>query len=138
MGGARRWATGLLAGALLLAVLAPWYLVHSRPSLAVYLLHPSVFIVQGLPYAVAAALWLPRWRWGGDIACLVAAALVGVLSLVLYVPVLWAPGQWGGDMIALGFLAMSGATTALVLVASALIAVALWLQRKRSPARATD
>ena len=132
MSGVRRWTAGLLTGALVLAVATPSYLVYSRPSVAGYLLHPSVFAFQALPYGVAAVLWVPSWSWRSDKASVILAALLVATSLVAYIPVLWAPGQWGGDMIAVGFLAMSGALTGGVLALSALTALAFWLQRKRA------
>lgn len=133
MGSTRRWTAGLLTGAFLLAVSTPSYLAYSRPSLAVYLLHPSIFMLQSLPYAAAGALWIPAWSWGKDTVSLVLAAGLVTICLALYVPVLWAPGEWGGDMIALAFLAMSGATMGIVIVTSGLTALVLWWHRRRAP-----
>jgi hypothetical protein len=130
---ARRWAVGFLSGAFLLAVATPCYLAYSRPGLAGYLLHPGVFVLQGLPYAVAAALWVPAWSWGSDKASVVLAALLATTSLAMYTPVLWAPAQWGGDMISLAFLAMSGVTIGIVFALSALTALAFWWRRERAP-----
>ena len=133
MRSSRRWSAGLLTGALILAVATPSYLAYSRPSVAGYLLHPSVFAIQALPYGVAAVLWLPPWSWRSDKASVVLAALLVATSSVLYTLVLSAPGQWGGDMVALGFLAMSGAIMGVVFVLSGLTAFSSWLQRKRAP-----
>jgi hypothetical protein len=130
--GRRRWVAGLLTGGFVLVVATPSYLSYSRPSVAGYLLHPSVYVLQALPYGLAAALWLPRWRWRGDATPTVLAALLFATSLALYGPVVLAPGQWGGDMIALAFLAMSGATTAVILILSGMTALIVWLQRKRA------
>jgi hypothetical protein len=129
--GARRWTAGLLTGALFLAVATPCYLAYSRPSLAVYLLHPAVFAVQALPYVVAAALWVPPWRWRSDKASLVLAAALVAMSVLLYAFVLAEPGRWGGDMVALGFVAMSGAMTGVVCVLTGSMAFASWLNRRR-------
>ena len=131
--GVRRWTAGLLAGALVLAVATPSYLVYARPSVAGYLLHPSVFAIQALPYGVAAVLWVPPWSWLSGKASAVLAALLVATSLMLYTAVLSAPEQWGGDMIALGFLAMSGAMTGVVVILSGLTALAFWVHRKRAP-----
>ena len=132
MRGPRRWVAGLLAGGFVLSVATPFYLSYSRPSVAVYLLHPSVYVLQALPYGLAAALWLPRWSWRGDATSTVLAALLLATSLALYGPVVLAPRQWGGDMIALAFLAMSGATTAVILILSGVTALIVWLQRPRA------
>jgi hypothetical protein len=132
--GPQRWVAGLLAGGFVLAVATPFYLSYSRPSVAGYLLHPSVYVLQALPYGLAAALWLPRWSWSwrGDATSTVLAALLLATSLALYGPVVLAPRQWGGDMIALAFLAMSGATTAVILILSGVTALIVWLQRPRA------
>jgi hypothetical protein len=114
----RRCVAGLLIGGLLLAVATPWLLAHSRPGVAPYLLHPAVFLIQPLPYVLAAALLVPEWGWSSDRVSLIVAGIVSAVSLMLYVPVLSAQGQWGGDMIALAFLAMSGAVVVVVVVAS--------------------
>lgn len=127
----RGWAAGLLAVGLLVAVATPAALAHLRPSLGSYLLHPAVFLVQSFPYAVASVLLVPTWRWGSDRASVVSAAGILALSLVLYVPILSEPDRWGGDMIGLAFLAMSGGMLAVVVVASGLSALAGWLRRPR-------
>jgi hypothetical protein len=133
LSGARRWAASLLTGGLLLAVGTPAYVAYAQPSMAGYLLHPAVFLLQALPYAVGAALWVPAWSWGADLASVVLAALLLAAALVLYVPVLWAPGRWGGDMIGLAVIAISGATTGVVLVVSGLTALYSWFRRTGSP-----
>jgi hypothetical protein len=133
MSGPRRWAAGLLTGALLLAVGTPAYVAHAEPSLASYLLHPSVFLLQALPYVVGAVLWVPAWTWRGDIISAVLSSLLLASALLLYLPVIWAPGQWGGDMIGLAFVAISGVTTAVVLIVSAATALHSWLRRRRGP-----
>lgn len=109
----------------------PSYLAYARPGLAGYLFHPSVLVIQALPYAVAAALWLPAWRWKSDRATVFASALLLAASLLMYTPVVWTPERWGGDMIALAFLAMSGVTLAVVLVLSGATAA---LSRVKRPA----
>lgn len=128
----RRTLVALLTVAGLLAVGTPAYVAYTQPSMAPYLLHPSVFALQALPYVIAAALWLPAWRWGSGTAFVILAAILLVVALVLYVPVLWAPEQWGGDMIGLAILAISGVTTVAVLTVSGLTALDFWVRRRRT------
>jgi hypothetical protein len=128
---ARRCAASLLTGALLLAVGTPAYVAYAESSMAGYLLHPSIFLLQALPYGVGAALWVPAWSWGSDMASVVLAALLLAVALVLYAPVLWAPGRWGGDMIGLAVIAISATTTGVVLIVSGLTAVGFWLRAPR-------
>lgn len=136
--GMRRWAAGLLAIALLLAVGTPAWVAHAQPSVAGYVLHASVFLLQGLPYVLAALLWVPAWTWGSDALSTGLSSLLLLAALWLYVPVLWSPGRWGGDMIGLAFVAISGVTTAAVLVASALAALIIWMRRRRGLDRASQ
>lgn len=134
----RRWAASFLAGACLLAVGTPWLLARFRPSLAAYLLHPAVFLIQGIPYGLAAALLLPAWGWRSDKLSAILAGLLLAVSIAMYIPVLSAPGQWGGDMIALAFLAMSGGTMAVLVVALAVFGLARRLTWMGSPRSGSD
>jgi hypothetical protein len=134
----RRWAAGLLTGAFLLAVGTPAWFAQAQPSMAGYVLHIPVFVLQGLPYVVAAALWVPAWTWGSETMSVVLSSLLLGAALWLYVPVLWSPGRWGGDMIGLAFIAISGVTTATVLVASGLTALVSWMRRRRDADRVSQ
>lgn len=125
--GARRLVPGFIAGGLFLAVGTPAYLAYARPDLAAYLLHPWVFVIQALPYAVAALLWVPGWAWMSDRARVVLAALLCLTSLLAHAPVLFARG--GGDMVALVFVALSGVTLAVVVLLSGAAALRGWVRR---------
>jgi len=98
--------------------------------MAGYLLHAPVFLLQALPYVVAAVLWAPAWTWGSATMSRVLSSLLLLAALWLYVPVVWSPARWGGDMIGLAFIAISGVTTAAVLVASSLMALLSWVRGK--------
>ena len=124
----KRHAVGLLSAGLLLAVGTPLYLVRAAPHLSVYLLHPIILLGQAVPYVVCASLWLP---WRAPSAAATAQILSGVLlagALVLYLPMLWAPGAQGGDMIGLGFILIAIVTTLGVLIGSTIAALVLWLR----------
>lgn len=126
--GARRLVPGLVAGGLLLALAAPAYLAYARPDLAAYLLHPWIFVIQALPYAIAALLWVPGWGWMSDRGRVVLAALLFATSLLTNTPVLVA--RWGGDMVALVFVALTGVTLAVVALLSGVVALREWVRRR--------
>lgn len=128
----RRLAAGLLAAGALLAVGTPAYVSWAAPHLAGYLRHWSIFVFQFIPYGLFAAIWLPRRSSAAAAAATVLAALLLAGALILYVPVLWAPRAYGGDMVALFYVATSLGTTAAVLIASGVAAVVLWLRRRRA------
>jgi len=134
----RRWPAGLLSAAFLLAVGTPAWVAYAQPSVAGYLLHAPVFLLQGVPYVVAAVLWVPAWTWGSDATSAVLSLLLLLVAVWLYVPVVWSPGRWGGDMIGLAFIAISGVTTAVVLVASGLMALVSWMRRRSDPDRVSQ
>lgn len=120
---------GLLLGGLISAVGTPIYVAYAEPGLAGYLLHPAIFLVQMSPYLLCAALWLP-WRVpGAATTALVLSALLLVASLVVYIPMVWAPQLQGGDMIGLAFVAISVGMTTGLLVASAVAWLVLWRRR---------
>jgi hypothetical protein len=116
---AGRYATCCLLGGLALAVATPGYIAHAVPDLAGYLLHPALFLGQIVPYALCAALWLP-WRTPGTAATALTLSLLLLLAaVVVYGPMLWAPGARRGDMIGVAFLSISAVTTIAVLLGSA-------------------
>ena len=122
-------AMGLLLGGLISAVGTPIYVSYAEPSLAGYLLHPTIFLVQMLPYLLCAALWLP-WRVpGAATTAVVLAALLLVAGLVVYTPMVLAPGAQGGDMIGLAFVAISIGMTTGLLVGSTVAWLVLWRRR---------
>jgi hypothetical protein len=128
----RRYAVCCLLGGLALALVTPGYIAHAVPGLAGYLLHPALFVGQMVPYALCAALWLP-WRTPGTAATALTLSLLLLLAaVVVYGPMLWAPGARGGDMIGLAFLGISAVTTVAVLLGSA---VGLLILRVRPRAR---
>lgn len=129
--GAKRSAGGLLLAGLILAVGTPLYIGLAAPHLSVYLLNPFIVLCQPVPYLVCAGLWLP---WRARAAARIALALAGLLlvvALVLYVPMLWAPGAQGGDMIGFAFILISVWTTLGLLAGSAIAALGLWLRIRR-------
>jgi hypothetical protein len=128
----KRWAAGLLVTGCVLALATPGYLGLAAPRLAGYLWHPVIFLAQLVPFAVCAAVWLPRRAPEAATVALTFAALLFVTTAVAYLPMLWAPGAQGGDMIGLGFLAMPAVATAALVVASASVGLALWWRRRTS------
>ena len=131
------WAAGLLLAGLALAVGTPLYLGLAAPHLSVYLLNPVILLGQAVPYVMCACLWLP-WRLpAATKTALVLAGLLLIAALVLYLPMLWAPGAQGGDMIGLGFILIAIATTVALLLGSGIAALLLWLRlRGRRPSAA--
>lgn len=128
----RRYAVGLLSCALLLAVGTPAYVAFAVPDLANYLLHPAIFLVQLLPYGICAGLWLPRRTPDAAATGVLISALLLLAALVVYVPILWAPGKRGGDMIGLAFVAISAGTVTVLLLASALALLVLRMHGRRT------
>jgi hypothetical protein len=124
----KRYAGGLLLAGLTLAVGTPVYLGLAAPHLSVYLLNPFILLCQPVPYLLCAGLWLP---WRALAAARIALILAGLLllaALVLYLPMLWAPGAQGGDMIGFAFILIATVTSLGVLVGSAIAALGLWLR----------
>jgi hypothetical protein len=127
----QRTAGWLLVAGLTLAVGTPIYLGLAAPHLSVYLLNPVILLCQPVPYLVCAGLWLP---WRAPAAARIARILGGLLllvALILYLPMLWAPGSKGGDMIGFAFILISLVTTLGLLVASAIAALGLWVHVRR-------
>lgn len=124
----KRYAAGLLAAGCILALGTPLYLGHAAPHLSVYLLQPVILLGQTVPYLVCAGLWLP---WRAPVAARIAVILSGLLLLAalgLYLPMLWAPGAQGGDMVGLAFILISVVTTGALILASAIVGFVLWLR----------
>jgi hypothetical protein len=124
----KRYAGGLLLAGLVLAVGTPIYLGLAAPNLSVYLLNPFILLGQPVPYLACAALWLP---WRAPTAARIALILAGLLllaALILYLPMLSAPGAHGGDMIGFAFILISTVTTLTLFIASAGAALGLWLR----------
>src|SRR5262245_33574961 len=127
---AKRYAVGLLLAGLLLAAGTPVYVAHAASHLSVYLLHPVILLGQAVPYVVCAALWLP-WRSPTAAApALILAAVLFAAAVVLYLPILWAPGKQGGDMIGLAYILISLVTTGAVFLGSAAAGLVLWLKHR--------
>ncbi len=131
----KRYAVGLLLCGLVLAAVTPVYVAYKAPSLAGYLLHPAILLGQLVPYLLCAALWLPWRAPGAATTALVLSALLLLAAVVLYLPMLWAPGARGGDMIGLTFVAISAATAAVLLLASAAAFLVLWLRARARQGR---
>ena len=126
----KRYAAALLLGAMTLALMTPAYLIHVRPSSAVYHRNLFVFASQVIPYAVCAALWLPaRGATASKIAFWLSAALF-VAACLLYIPVFVHPELVGGDMVGLAYILVCLVTTAAV-VAISIVAVITVLIRRR-------
>jgi hypothetical protein len=58
-----------------------------------------------------------------------------LVAVLLYLPMLWAPGARGGDMIGLAFAAISAATTVGLLLGSAVALAAPWLRARTGQGR---
>ena len=124
---AKRSAVGCLLGGLALTLVTPAYVAHAAPHLAGYLLHPTLFAVQVVPYLLCGVLWLP-WRSGqAATTAFVLSLLLLLAAVIVYAPILWAPGARGGDMVGLAYVAISAAMTIAVLLASAAALLVLWL-----------
>jgi hypothetical protein len=128
----KRYVVAFLLAGLVLALGTPLYLVRRAPHLSGYLFHPVILVGQTVPYVVCAALWLPWRARGTETAALILAAILLLAALVLYLPMLWAPGARGGDMIGLAFILISTATTAALLLGSAIAGAVLWLRVRAS------
>lgn len=129
----KRHAIWLLAAGVVLALGTPLYLAYAAPHLSVYLLNPVILVGQTVPYVLCAGLWLPWRARSAATAALVLAALLLLGAVVLYLPMLWAPGTRGGDMIGFGFIAISIVTTGALLFGSAVAAVVLWRRHRTLP-----
>ena len=131
----KRYAVGLLLGGFILALGTPLYLAQAAPHLSGYLRHPVILLGQTVPYLVCAAVWLP-WRAPAAAAtALILAAILFLAAVVVYLPMLWAPGARGGDMIGLAFILISIVTTVALLLGSAIAGLVLWLllRARRTP-----
>jgi hypothetical protein len=132
----KRYTAVLLLAGLILAVGTPIYLGLAAPHLSVYLLNPFILMCQPVPYLVCAGLWLP-WRAPATARIgMTLAALLLLVALVLYLPMLWAPSAYGGDMIGFAFILISTVTSLGVLAGSAIAALGLWLRVRRRRALA--
>ena len=132
----RHHAAALLLAGLVLAVGTPIYVARAAPHLAGYLMHPALLLLQAMPYVVCAVIWLP---WGARSAAISALTLAGLLflaSLIVYLPMLLAPGKQGGDMIGLAYVLVAGSMTAGVLIGSAVAGLVLWLRARVGRVRA--
>jgi cytochrome bd-type quinol oxidase subunit 2 len=115
----KRYAAAMLACGVLLAVSTPAYLMSVAPSTRVYLGHPVLFLMQVLPYALCAALWLPsRERRADTMAFILSLALL-LAACILYFPILIHPERSGSDMIGLGF--------AIICIVTTLALLGIWL-----------
>lgn len=123
----KRYALGFLLGGLALAVATPAYVAHAAPHLAGYLLHPGLFLGQIVHYLLCGALWLPWRAPGAATTALVLSLLLLVAAVIIYVPMIWAPGAGGGDMVGLALVGVSAAMTVAFLLGSAVALLILWL-----------
>jgi hypothetical protein len=129
----KRYAILFLVAGVVLALGTPLYLAYAAPHLSVYLRNPVILAGQAVPYVVCAGLWLPwRARPAATVA-LILAALLLLAAVVLYLPMLWAPGAQGGDMIGFAFILISIVTTGALLLGSAVAALVLWRRLRRLP-----
>lgn len=131
----KRYAVGLLLCGAVLAVGTPVYVAYAEPGLKGYLLHPAILLVQLAPYLLCAVLWLPWRKPRAASTALTLAALLLLVAVLLYLPMLWAPGARGGDMIGLAFAAISAATTVGLLLGSAVALAAPWLRARTGHGR---
>lgn len=122
----KRYAAALLLGGMTLALGVPAYLILVRPSSAVYHRNLVVVACQVLPYAVAAAIWLPARTPGAPRIALGVSTLLFVVACFLYVPVYVKPELVGGDMVGLGYILVCLATIAGILAISIVAFVVEW------------
>jgi hypothetical protein len=127
----KRYAATLLIAALALAVLTPAYLVHAVPETAVYYTNIWLVVMQVVPYAVCAAIWLPMRHPSAPKTALRLSMLLFLAAVLLYLPV-WIHPRSGGDMAALGYILVCMVTTGTVLVISMLVLVVSWWSRRSS------
>jgi hypothetical protein len=125
----RRAATWLFA-ALALAVLTPLYVARVAPSEAVYHRNGMVFLMQVIPYAVCAALWLPARHPSAPRFFLRLAIVLFVVACALYGPWLVHPGP-GGDMVGLGYILICLVTTGAIVGISLIALVVFWWSARR-------
>jgi len=126
----KRYAAALLLGAMTLALMTPVYLIHVRPSSAIYHRNVFVFACQIIPYAVCAALWLPaRGPTASKIGFGLSAALF-VAACLLYIPVFVHPEFVGGDMVGLGYILVCLVTTAAVIAISIIAVITVVIRRR--------
>ena len=130
----RRSTLFWLLGATLVATGAPAVVGLIYSAARFYLLQSYVFVVQAIPYLVAAALWLP-WRAPDParIAHTLARALF-YAAAVFYAAMLTGIFPIGGDMIGLGVFLVALTTLGLVMAATVLAFAALWVRRRRARA----
>jgi hypothetical protein len=126
----KRYAVGFLLCGVVLAVGTPVYVAYAEPGLKGYLLHPTILVVQLAPYLLCAVLWLPWRAPRAASTALTLSALLFLLAVLVYLPMLWAPGARGGDMIGLAFAAISAATTVGVVFGSAVALLVPWLRAR--------
>lgn len=123
----RSYALGLLAGGVAIAVATPAYVGYVDPYLAGALHHPVVLMATAVPYVLLALLWLPRRDRRSGIAAVVLSALLLVISIVLYVPMLWAPASSANDMASIYYIGVSTALVVWVLLGSGVaVAISRW------------
>lgn len=122
----KRYAAALLGAGLLLAVLTPAYIIHAVPSSAIYHRSVWIFVMQVVPYAVGAALWLPSRNPSAPRIALGLSILLLIAACVLYVPRLVHPEAGGGDMVGLGYILVCLVTTAMVLAISLVAVIVTW------------
>ena len=136
MASTRTKASCYVLGGLLLAVGQPVIAALTDPGIRFYMLQPLIYIVQPIPYAVAAALWLP-WRSARSARVgLVLARLLFIGAALFYVPIIFGLVGTGSDMVGLGYILFSGVTTAAVLVATLLgFAISTILRRRAGHAQ---
>jgi hypothetical protein len=128
----RRQAFLWLLVSLALAELTPLYVAFAVPTMNVYLLHPTIFVSQAVPYIVCGLLWLPWKSRAAAAAARVVAAIMLVVTLAFCLPSLVGPWRISGDMVGLGYLLGALILTCFVLSMSFVAAVVIqYRARKR-------
>jgi hypothetical protein len=121
-----------LLGGLLLSIGTPTYLGLTRPDVGFYLLQPTIFAVQSLPYILTAGLWLPRGSRRASKIGQVLASLLFLVAVLLYIPMLTGLWPTGGDMVALGFFVIAIGTTSSILLVTLVAFCILWFSHRGS------
>ena len=129
----KRYAAGLLVGAMVLALLTPWYIPIAVPGTRVYHRNGFVLVTQTLPYLLCAALWLPWKHPSTPKVAFRLSLLLFVAACLLYVPIFIDPRMVGGDMVGLGYILVCLVTTGAVLAISLITFGVLFVRGVRRP-----
>lgn len=127
----KRTAAFVLFAAFAIAFLTPLYVSYAAPMEAVYHKNGMVLLMQAIPYAVCAALWLPLRDPRAPRILLRLAIVLLVVTCLLYAHWWLNPGP-GGDMVGLGYILVCAVMTAAIVAISIIAFVAMWWSARRA------